>query len=84
MHNGAIFRASDYLFAKTENVQQSFLRELAVSEEDAYLLHNFAPPKLRRNIGILGLLHKRVIGESHLIFQKRRDVIFGIWMGINF
>ena len=70
MHNGAIFHASDSLLAKIENVQQSFLRELGVSEEDAYLSHNFAPPKLRRNIGILGLLHKRVIGQSHPIFKK--------------
>ena len=70
MHNGAIFHASDYLLAKIENVQQSFLRELGVSEGDAYLSHNFAPPKLRRNIGILGLLHKRVLGESHPIFKK--------------
>ena len=33
-------------------------------------MYNFAPPKLRRNIGILGLLHKRVIGEAHPIFSR--------------
>ena len=47
-----------------------FLRELEVSDEDAYLNYNFAPPKLRRNIGILGLMHKRVLGECHPVFSQ--------------
>ena len=70
MHNGAIFHASDYLLEKIERVQQGFLRDLEISEEEAYLNYNFAPPKLRRNIGILGLLHKRVVGVSHPVFSK--------------
>ena len=31
---------------------------------------NFAPPSLRRNIGILGLLHKRVLGKCHKSFER--------------
>ena len=31
---------------------------------------NFAPPKLRRNIAILGLLHKRVLGLCHPSFDR--------------
>ena len=49
-----------------------------MSESAAFLKYNFAPPKLRRNIGILGLLHKRVLGKAHPIFQRllpfHRDV----------
>ena len=30
---------------------------------------NFVPPKVRRNIGILGFLHERVLGLSHPLFQ---------------
>ena len=41
-----------------------------MDEATAFLDCNFAPPSLRRNIGILGLLHKRVLGEAHPIFQK--------------
>jgi len=70
IHNGAIFHASDTLLAKLDNVQRSFLRALEVEESDAYLSYNFAPSQLRRNIGILGLMHKRVIGESHGVFRK--------------
>ena len=33
IHTGAIFHASDYLLAKIDNVQRSFLRELGVEEE---------------------------------------------------
>ena len=35
-----------------------------------FLEFNFAPPGLHRDIGILGLLHKRVLGLSHHIFQR--------------
>ena len=48
--------------------QRHFLHELDVTPEQAFIDHNFAPPNLRRDIGILGLLHKRVLGISHPIF----------------
>ena len=31
---------------------------------------NAAPPRLRRNIAALGLLHKRVIGKCHPTFER--------------
>ena len=70
MHNGAIFHASDGLLQRLDRVQQSFLRELGISESEAYMEFNFAPLSLRRNIGILGLMHKRILGESHPVFAK--------------
>ena len=70
MHCGGIFHASDSLLHKIHETQQRFLRELGITEEEAFLQHNFAPSQLRRNIGILGLMHKRVIGECHPIFRK--------------
>ena len=70
MHGGGIFHASDSLLVKLDETQRRFLRELGITEEEAYLQHNFAPSQLRRNIGILGLMHKRVIGECHPIFCK--------------
>ena len=47
-----------------------FLRELHVTPEHAFLEYAFAPPSLRRNIGILGLLHKRVLGKCHPSFAS--------------
>ena len=42
MHSGGIFHASDHLLDKFDDVQRRFLRELGVSEEDAYIAYNFA------------------------------------------
>ena len=41
-----------------------------MSEETAFLEFNFAPPCLRRDIGILGLLHKRMLDLAHPIFNR--------------
>ncbi len=46
------------------------LDKLHVSVEKAFWDFNFAPTKLRRNIAILGLLHKRVLGLCHPSFDK--------------
>ena len=69
-HNGAIFHASSHLVDRLDAAQSHFLNEVGVSEEEAFLSHNFAPPRLRRNIGALGLLHKRVLGQCHPMFQR--------------
>ena len=34
-----------------------------------HIYRYFPPPKLRRNIGVLGLLHKRVLGKCHPSFE---------------
>ena len=79
-HNGAIFHAAASTLEKLDATQNHFLHEIGMDEAKAFLENNFAPPTLRRNIGILGLLHKRVLGKSHPIFQRllpfHRD-IFG-------
>jgi hypothetical protein len=67
---GAYFHAANTLLAKIAQVQRSFLTKLDVTEKVAFLEFNFAPTGLRRDIAILGLLHKRVIGQSHPTFEK--------------
>ncbi len=64
-HSGAIFHASDTLLERFDSAQRRFLQEIDVSPEAVFIEHNFAPPRLRRNIGMLGFLHKRVLGLSH-------------------
>ena len=61
-HSGAIFHASDTLLERFDSAQRGFLQEIDVTPEAAFIEHNFAPPRLRRNIGMLGFLHKRVLG----------------------
>ena len=68
-HNGGIFHASTHIVEKLDAVHYKFLKDIDLQSSDAFLQFNFAPPSLRRNIGILGLLHKRVLGLSHPVFQ---------------
>jgi len=67
---GAYFHAASYMLAKIDHAQNRFLRALGLSPDQAFLDYNFAPPSLRRNIGILGLLHKRVLGQCHPSFDR--------------
>ena len=64
-HNGAILHSSETVLAKIDRMQRSFVSELLLTEEDAFVMYNFGPPRLRRDIGILGFLHKRVLEQCH-------------------
>jgi hypothetical protein len=57
------------LLVKIDNDQNSFLRELGMTPVDAFMEFNFIPSNLRRNVGILGLLHKRVLGKCQPMFE---------------
>ena len=67
---GAIFHASTYLLVKIDRLQVSFLKEIGLSEEEAFLQYNVAPLGLRRNIGMLGLLFKIATGQAHPAFNE--------------
>ena len=66
---GGYFHAASSLLDKIDAVQNRFLHELDMNPAFAFLTYNFAPPSLRRNIGILGLLHKRILGKCHPSFE---------------
>ena len=67
---GGFFHAASSLLDKIDAAQNHFLHELDLSPSSAFLNFNFVPPSLRRNIGILGLLHKRVLGKCHPTFER--------------
>ena len=50
-------------------MQRSFLRHLEIDEKLAYLDFNLAPLKLRRDIGMLGVLFKICRGTAHEDFN---------------
>ena len=70
MYAGAYFHVVSSQLDKIVQVQRSFLHKLNISEACAFLEYNFAPTELRRNIAILGMLHKRVIGKCHPSFDR--------------
>ena len=58
------------MLVKIDDVHYKFLRELEVCPVQAFREFAFAPPSLRRHVGLLGLLHKRVIGKCHPTFER--------------
>jgi len=63
--NGAIIIAPISQLKRLDKVQRWYLHELGLTDRDAFVNHNFAPPSLRRCIGMLRFLHKRVLRKCH-------------------
>ena len=64
-HNGAIIVAKRADRGRLDRMQRSFLHQLGLTDEEAFVNFNFAPLSLRRSIGIRGFLHKRILGTCH-------------------
>ena len=62
---GAYFHAADSYLCDLDAVQQGYVKQLRLSAEEAFLEYNFVPLRARRCIGMLGLLHKCVLGQEH-------------------
>ena len=62
--------AAPSFLAKLNDMQKNFVPKLLMTEAMAFLDFNFAPAALRRDIGILGFLHKRVLGQCHVAIQR--------------
>jgi hypothetical protein len=61
----AIYHASSSVLVALDRIQNRFLASVHVSEVDAFLNFNLAPLGLRRDIAMLGLLHKCALGLAH-------------------
>ena len=48
-----------------DGVQSGYIHDLGLSEQEAFLDYNLVPLRLRRCIGVLGLLHKCPLGLEH-------------------
>ena len=67
--------ASTSVLNEMDDVQARFLHEISVSEEDALMYFNLAPLSVRRDIGILGVIHRSAMlcGPPLLWKFFRRD-----------
>jgi len=63
--NGALILASPSQLRRLDSIQRWYLRELNITDTEAFVTFNFAPPSMRRSIGLLGFLHKRALGVCH-------------------
>ena len=65
----AIYHACDTAISPLNRLQDSFLAELGISREDALLEYNLAPLESRRDIAMLGLIHRCTLGNGPLHFK---------------
>ena len=60
----AIYHATSTLLCRLDRTQDRFLKEIGVDSKTALLEHGLAPLNMRRDIAMLGLLHRAAIGEG--------------------
>ena len=56
-----------------DRIQRGFLNEIGVDEFTAFMSFNLAPLSLRRDIAMLGMIHRTVWGEGPAHFQRFFD-----------
>ena len=66
----AVYHYTDGVLAEFDKVQNRFLRAAGLTEEDALLKYNLAPLQARRDMALLGLIHRTVLGNGAPQFQK--------------
>ena len=66
----AIYHSSVSSLEAVDQVQRSFLKDIGVDELSAFMSFNLAPLSLRRDIAMLGLIHRTVLGLGPQHFQR--------------
>ena len=58
----AVCHAASTILAGIDAVQRRFLRVCCLTQEDALMFFNLAPLETRRDMAMLGLIHRKVLG----------------------
>ena len=66
----AIYHACTTILCGLDRILERFLRDIGVPEIDALMSFNLAPLSTRRDIAMLGLMHRTVLGEGPPQFKK--------------
>ena len=66
----AIYHACSSTLAKVDKIQRHFVQSLGMSELDALIHFKLAPLSARRDIALLGLIHRTVLGGGPQQFQR--------------
>ena len=62
---GGFYHANVTALAPLAQVQNSFIKRIGLTAESAFLDHNLLPLNARRDIAMLGLMHRCVHGNAH-------------------
>ena len=66
----AVYHVRRDNLGRLDNVQSQFLRDAGIDEASALLTFNLAPLSTRRDIAMLGVIHRTVLGLGPPHFQK--------------
>jgi hypothetical protein len=66
----AIYHATRTVTTRLDNVQASFLKDVGVEELVALIHFHLAPLSARRDMAMLGVIHRTVLGNGPPQFQK--------------
>ena len=71
----AVYHANNSLLSALDRIQERALEVVGVSECDALLYMNLAPLHMRRDIAMLGVIHRAILGRGPSHFNKffKRD-----------
>ena len=61
----SIYHATQTVLELLDRSLDIFLRDFKLDAKLAFLEHNVAPLSMRRDIAMLGFLHKRMLGDTH-------------------
>ena len=59
----ALYHATDTVLRPLDAIQPRFLRALGCSELEALMVFNLAPLAARRDMAMLGMMHRTALGE---------------------
>jgi hypothetical protein len=65
-----IYHAGSTILAPLDRVQTTFVHNFNIDVTDAFMNHNLAPLSLRRDIAMLGFLHKCNLPGAHPEMEK--------------
>ena len=66
----AIYHSKREALSRLDRIQSRFLEDAGLSEADALRCFSLAPLAARRDIAVLGLIHRTVIGKGTRHFRK--------------
>ena len=66
----AIYHASSSVLSKVDKVQDRMLKIAGTTDAEALLVHNLAPLSTRRDIAMLGIIHRAALGKGPAQLQS--------------
>ena len=66
----AIYHAAETLIQRVDSIQRHFLEKLGITEFAALFEYGLAPLRVRRDIALLGLIHRTVLGGGVRHFDE--------------